>query len=105
VNIDSPGITLFADVNKTAYPPEFGLFVRNENMYPIRLPIYDALEYTWSENSTSKTIIYIEWVVSHFDIPAMSTESIYQPFSFMGTEECPIYFTLYGRTVRYPPVE
>ncbi len=104
VSGNSTGIALFADMDNTIVPPKVALFVRNNNMYPVRLPVFDELIVHYgSVNSTTSSGIMIEWVVSHFDVPAMSTDRIFTTFSFMATEENPIYYSLYGTTVKYPP--
>lgn len=104
VSVNSNGITMFADLDDTIDPPKVALFVRNENMYPVRLPVFDKLIMHYgSINSTIASDIVFDWMISHFDIPAMSTERIYSTMTQYATEETPVFYTLYGITVRYPP--
>jgi len=104
VNVNSTGITLFADMDNTIDPPTVALFIQNENMYPVRLPVFDKLIIHYgSINSTTASHIYYDWVINHFDIPAMSTERIHSTMNQYATEKTPVFYTLYGVTVRYPP--
>ncbi len=101
---NSTGITMFADMDNTIDPPMVSLFVRNENMYPVRLPVFDKLiRHYGSINSTTESHTYYNSMISHFDIPAMSTERIHSTMNQYATEETPVFYTLYGITVRYPP--
>ena len=50
-----------------------------------------------------KTIVFIDWVVHSFEIPAHSTLTIFDTNSFSSPNRTTIYFTLYGITLRYPP--
>lgn len=104
VSVNSTGITLYADLDKEIDPPKVSLYVRNDNTYPVRLPVFDKLVYRYgSPDSNSSVGVYLDWVISHFDIPAMSEEKIFTTINTIATEETPIYYTLYGITVRYPP--
>ena len=101
--VDSTGITLYLENSDDTENPTILIRVRNDNPYPVRFPVFSVLTTNYgTPNSEMKTVVFIEWVVLSFEIPAYSSLTIYDTDSFASPNRTPIYFTLYGKTLKYP---
>jgi len=104
VSVNSTGITLYLEDSDDAENPTILIRVRNDNPYPVRFPVFYQLTKNYgTSDSDMKTVVFIEWVVPSFEIPAYSTQTIFDTNSFASPNRTTIYFTLYGKTLRYPP--
>lgn len=104
VEHNSTGITMFADIDEKLDYPKIGVFIRNDNLYPVRLPSFDYIEVHYgSPDSNYSMGIYYDLVYSHFDIPALSTRRIFSSFDVRASEDRPVFYKIYGVHVRYPP--
>jgi hypothetical protein len=104
VSINSTGITLFLEGSGDVDRPTILIRVRNDNPYPVRFPVFDELTKNYgSPDSVIKITIYLSGFPSFFEVPSFSTITIYDTDS-QASDNTPIYFKLYGLTLRYPPL-
>ena len=104
VSVNSTGIALYLEDSDDAQNPTILIRVRNDNPYPVRFPVFYELTKNYgTPDSDMKTVVFIEWVIHSFEIPAFSTLTIFDTNSFASPNRTTIYFTLYGITLRYPP--
>ncbi|MFH0850809.1 MAG: hypothetical protein V1924_07720 [Candidatus Bathyarchaeota archaeon] len=105
VNVNSTGITLFAEPSQDQYP-NIVIQIRNDNSYPIRIPVFSYItRWTGTPDSDTKTVTYISWTNQHWDIPPYSTKTIWDTGISAKTIPRPTYFRLYGKTLVYPPLD
>jgi hypothetical protein len=72
----------------------------------INCTITQSITNTRAHGSLESELFIVEhifWDVSHWDIPAYSTKTIYNTDAYASDTRTPIYYTLYGQTLRYPP--
>jgi hypothetical protein len=102
--VNSTGITLFLEKSEDADNPTILIRVRNDNPYPVIIPIFSEME--TRHGSMDTKMVYsaqIFWGVSHWTIPAYSTKTVLNTNAYASDTRTPIYFTVYGHTLRYPP--
>lgn len=104
VSANSTGITLFLEASEDPDNPTILIRVRNDNLYPVRIPVFSPLSKNiGSPDSELKVTEFISWGVSYWDIPAYSSKTIHNTDAYASDNRTPIYYTLYGQTLRYPP--
>jgi len=104
VTVNSTGVTLLLEPSEDPDNPTILIRVKNDNPYPVRIPTFSPLEIKHgSLDSEIYYMIFINWVYPHWDIPAYSTKTIYNTDAYASDTRTPIYYTLYGQTLRYPP--
>lgn len=78
--------------------------VNNSNKYPVKLLLNnEVITHYGTPDSQYKMVTYVDWLTSRLDIPAYSTKTIYNTDAYASPDRTPIYYTLYGVTLRYPP--
>ncbi|MCW4012898.1 MAG: hypothetical protein NWF07_07890 [Candidatus Bathyarchaeota archaeon] len=101
VDVNSSGISLFLDENEEN---RIIVLVNNSNAYPVRIPVYSpVITHFGSPDSELRLVEYIDWVNPYWDILAYSAKQIHRTMSHTGTVDTPVYVTIYGITLRYPP--
>jgi hypothetical protein len=104
VSVNSTGISLFLDTSDDPDNPTILIKARNANPYPVSLPVFYELEIHYgSPDSDSLTVVMIDWAISSWAIPENSTITLYDTNAYASEKRTPIYYTLYGKTLRYPP--
>lgn len=100
IDVNSSSISLFLDETEEK---RIAVIVNNSNPYPVRIPVCSpVITHFGSPDSELKLVEYIDWMSAHWDIPAYSTKQIHQTMSH-ATVDTPVYITIYGITLRYPP--
>ena len=103
VGVNSEGISLFLEPSEGDNPTIL-IKVRNDNSYPVRIKPFSELEIAKdSPDSELKRSAQVDYFTPFWDIPAYSTKTIYNTDAYASPNRSPIYFTLYGKTLRYPP--
>ncbi len=104
VSANSTGITLVLEASEDADNPVILIRVRNDNLYPVRIPVFPniMIKHGSIENEL-ETVVHIYWDIIFWDIPAYSIKTIYNTETYASDTRTPIYYTLYGQTLRYPP--
>ncbi len=104
VTVNSTGITLLLEPSEDPDNPTILIRVRNDNPYPVRIPVFSEMEKQYgSLESELKYSVQIFWGIPYWDIPAYSTKTLLNTDAYASDTRTPIYYTLYGQTLRYPP--
>jgi hypothetical protein len=104
ISVNSTGISLFVDSSNDLDNQTILIKTRNYNLYPVNLPVFYELEiHHGSLDNETKTMVHIDWIISSWTIPANSSITLYDTNIDASEIRKPIYFTLYRKTLRYPP--
>lgn len=100
IDVNSSGVSLFLDEKEEK---RIVVIVNNSNPYPVRIPTSSPVKtHFGTPDSELKLVEYIDWMSPHWDIPAYSTKLIHQTMAH-ATDDTPVYITINGITLRYPP--
>lgn len=96
------GVSLFLDSSTDVNNPTIMINARNDNPYPVNLPVFYELIHYDSLNNRTRSIVHIPWMISSWAIPENSTITLYDTNVKASETGTPVYFTLYDKTLRYP---
>lgn len=104
VTVNSPGITLYLEKSTDSVNPTILIKLGNDNPYPVKIKPFSHIEIVNdSPDSELRREAMVDFFVPFWDIPAYSSRTIYNTEAYASDTRTPIYFTLYGKTVGYPP--
>jgi len=101
VALNSTGISLVIEPSRTDLKDrdyvEFNLVIKNDNPYPVKVPVFDKFSYSLTPNSPIGTM-YIEWVWSYFEVEAESQRTVWKDSFLVRYPGFSLYYYVDGVT-------
>ncbi len=101
VTMNSTGISLVIEPSRIDLKDrdyvEFNLVIKNDNPYPVKVPVFDKFSYSLTPNSPIGTM-YIDWVWSYFEVEAESQRTVWKDSFLVRYPGFSLYYYVDGVT-------
>jgi hypothetical protein len=101
VALNSTGISLVIEPSRIDLKDrdyvEFNLVIKNDNPYPVKVPVFDKFSHSLTPNSPIGTM-YIEWVWSYFEVEAESQRTVWKDSFLIRYPSFSLYYYVDGVT-------
>ncbi|HEX9914054.1 MAG TPA: hypothetical protein VGB32_03970 [Candidatus Bathyarchaeia archaeon] len=101
VTLNSTGISLVIEPSHTDLKDrnyvEFNLVIKNDNPYPVKVPVFNKLSYSLTPDSPIGTM-YIDWIWRYFEIEAESQRTVWKDSFLVRYPSFSLYYYVDGVT-------
>jgi hypothetical protein len=101
VTLNSTGIRMVIEPSRTDLKDgdyaEFNLVIKNDNPYPVKVPVFNKLSYSLTPNSPIG-MMYIDWIWTHFEVEAESQRTVWKDSYLVRYPRFSLYFYVDGIT-------
>lgn len=101
VALNSTGISLVIEPSRTDLKDrdyvEFNLVIKNDNPYPVKVPVFDKFSYGLTPDSPIGTM-YIEWAWKYFEVEAESQRIVWKDSFLVRYPGFSLYYYVDGVT-------
>ena len=101
VTLNSTGIRLVIETSRTDLKDrdyvEFNLVIKNDNPYPVKVPVFDTFSYSLIPDRPIGTMA-IEWVLRYFEVEAESQRTVWKDSFLVRYPGFSLYYYVDGVT-------